>query len=129
MNKIRSIENEFRKALKMYPNSAELYNDYGMFLYRYKKDCGNAAKFLIKALRINPENKLYRYNYNKIIREASTKFENYHNFLVLLIFAIMVWLGFNGYNNLMNMVSLFLLAQIIMNYQKNLNKKEQSVLW
>lgn len=129
MNKVERIEREFVRALRMYPMSDELYNDYAMFLYRHKNDYNMAIKLLQKALRINPQSKIYRYNYNKIINSTKARFTNYHNFLVFLIFGIMVWLGFYGYNNLMNMASLFLLAQIIMNYQKNMYRKEKSVLW
>ncbi len=123
MNETDKIEKEFLKAIKTYTKNAELYNDYAMFLYRYKNDYITASQLLYKACRLAPENRIYRYNYNKILRNTEIKFGNYHNFLVLVILGIMCWLSFNGYHNFLNMFSLFLVAQIVINYQKNLYKK------
>ena len=119
MNKTLKIEREFTKAIKLYPNSAELYNDYAMFLYRYKNDYNEATNLLKKAIRLAPENKIYKFNYNKIIRQTEVKIGSYYNLLILAIVAIMVWLSTNGYNNFLNMFSLFAIAQIIINYKKN----------
>lgn len=65
--------------------------------------------------RAYTRSKNYKYNYNK--------FENYHNFLVLVIIGIMAWLIMNDYQNFLNMFLLFTVAQIVMNYQKNISKK------
>lgn len=123
MNKTLKIEKEFTKAIKLYPNSAELYNDYAMFLYRYKNDYNEATNLLKKAIRLAPENKIYKFNYNKIIRQTEIKIGNYYNLLILAIVAIMVWLSTNGYNNFLNIFSLFAIAQIIINYRKNTIKR------
>ncbi len=123
MNKTDKIEKEFIKAIKTYPQNAELYNDYAMFLYRFKNDYITASKLLFKACRLSPENKIYRYNYNKILRNTNMKFSNYHTLLAVIIAGIMCWLSFNGYNSFLNMFTLFLVAQIVINYQKNLYKK------
>lgn len=123
MNKTLKIEKEFTKAIKLYPNSAELYNDYAMFLYRYKNDYNEATNLLKKAIRLAPENKIYKFNYNKIIRQTEVKIGSYYNLLILAIVAIMVWLSTNGYNNFLNMFSLFAIAQIIINYKKNTIKR------
>lgn len=123
MNKTLKIEKEFTKAIKLYPNSAELYNDYAMFLYRYKNDYNEATNLLKKAIRLAPENKIYKFNYNKIIRQTEIKIGNYYNLLILAIVAIMVWLSTNGYNNFLNIFSLFAVAQIIINYRKNTIKR------
>ena len=123
MNKTLKIEREFTKAIKLYPNSAELYNDYAMFLYRYKNDYNKATNLLKKAIRLAPENKIYKFNYNKIIRQTEVKIGSYYNLLILAIVAIMVWLSTNGYNNFLNMFSLFAIAQIIINYRKNTIKR------
>lgn len=123
MNKTLKIEKEFTKAIKLYPNSAELYNDYAMFLYRYKNDYNEATNLLKKAIRLAPENKIYKFNYNKIIRQTEIKIGNYYNLLILAIIGIMVWLSTNGYNNFLNIFSLFAVAQIIINYRKNTIKR------
>lgn len=123
MNKTLKFEREFTKAIKLYPNSAELYNDYAMFLYRYKNDYNEATNLLKKAIRLAPENKIYKFNYNKIIRQTEVKIGSYYNLLILAIVAIMVWLSTNGYNNFLNMFSLFAIAQIIINYKKNTIKR------
>ncbi len=123
MNRIEKMEKEFLNAIKIYPQSADLYNDYAMFLYRYKNEYNMAVRLLAKAIRLNPENRIYKYNYNKVLHNTEIKFANYHNFLVLLILGIMCWLSINGYHNFLNMFSLFLVAQIVINYQRNLYKK------
>ena len=38
MNKIERMELEYKKAIKYYPTNASIYNDYAVFLHRYKKD-------------------------------------------------------------------------------------------
>ena len=76
-----------------------------MFLYRYKNDYNEATNLLKKAIRLAPENKIYKFNYNKIIRQTEIKIGNYDNLLILAIVAIMVWLSTNGYNNFLNMFS------------------------
>lgn len=123
MNKTLKIEREFKKAITLYPSSPELYNDYAMFLYRYKNDYNEATNLLKKAIRLSPENKIYKFNYNKIIRQTEVKIGSYYNLLILAIVAIMVWLSTNGYNNFLNMFSLFAVAQIIINYRKNTIKR------
>lgn len=123
MNKVERIEREFLRAIKCDLNNADLYNDYAIFLYRYKNDYNKSVALLKKAVSLNPYNRIYRDNYNKILRSTEVKFNNYHSFFVLLIAGIMVWLSFSGYHNFMNMFSLFIVAQIVMNYQKNLCKK------
>ncbi len=123
MNKVEKLKREYLKAIKLNPANSDLLNDYAMFLYRYKNDYNNATKLLGKAIKLNPYNNMYKYNYNKIISGTNSRFDNYHNFLVLVIIGIMAWLSFNGYHNFLNMFLLFTVAQIVMNYQKNLSKK------
>ena len=50
MNKTDKIEKEFIKAIKTYPQNAELYNDYAMFLYRFKNDYITASNFKKKLI-------------------------------------------------------------------------------
>lgn len=123
MNKVEKIEREFLKAIKSDLNNADLYNDYAIFLCRYRNDYDRALGFLKKALALNPYNKIYRENYSNVLRKTGTRINMYHSFLVLVIVGVMGWLSYSGYHNFLNMFSLFIVAQIVMNYQKNLLKK------
>jgi len=123
MNQIEKIEKEFINSIKLNPYNADLYNDYAIFLCKYKNDYTKACGLLKKAHSLNPYNKIYKYNYSKILRKSDDKFDIYHNLLIFAIVGIMTWLSINEYHNFLNMFSLFIVAQIVMNYQKNICKK------
>ena len=122
MNKIQKMENEYKKALVCNPYNASLYNDYALFLYKYKKDTENSLKQLNRAIKFDPLNRVYKMNYLKIIRNRDLGVGKRYNFFILFVLGIMLWLGFSGYNNYMNMFSLFIVAQIVINYQKTIYK-------
>lgn len=118
MNRINKINIEYQKALKYNPKNTNLYNDYAVFLHKYKKDTDSAIKYLCKAIQFEPQNIIYKSNYKKLLREKNLKNRKRYNIFLLIIAGVMVWISFNGYTNFMNILSLFLLAQIVINNQK-----------
>lgn len=122
MNKTDTIKYEYIKAIRMNPVNASLYNDYAVFLHKYKKDVDGALFYLNRAIKFDPHNKVYRTNVYKILKSRKTKVQHRYYVLSLIVAAVMVWIGCNGYTNIMNLLSLFVLVQIVLNYQNNFNK-------
>ncbi len=122
MNKIQRIETEYKKALAGNQFNASLYNDYALFLYRYKRDVEASLKQLNRAIKFDPENRMYKTNYIKIVKSRGAAVKKRYNLFAIFVVSLMLWLGFSGYNNYMNMLSLFIVAQIVINYQRTLYK-------
>ncbi len=123
MNRLDVMEYEYRKAISTNLNNATLYNDYGVFLTKYRKDYKQALKYFNRAIKFEPENRIYKSNFNKTIRKQEQKLSLIHNVFMVFLVCIMSWIGLNGYTNIMNLLSLFVLAQIVLTYQKNNAKK------
>ena len=120
MNKIEKVEQEYKKAIKINPTNSSLYNDYAVFLSKYRKDLGASLKYLNLALKLNPENKIFKSNLNKIIKQQEIKVQRRHNIFLLFIIGVMLWIGYEGYTNFLNLLTLFVLAQTVLNYPKTL---------
>lgn len=121
MNRTDKMEYEYIKAIKLNPANPALYNDYAVFLHKYKRDLDGAVLYLNRAIKFDPENTIYKSNLCKILKIRKLKTRKRHYLLSLAIAAIMFWIGYNGYTNFMNLFSLFVLVQIVLNYQNNLN--------
>ena len=121
MNRIDRLEAEYINAIESNPTNSEIYNDYAVFLYRYKNDTISALKYLNRAIKFAPNNKIYKSNIKKILKSRKTKICRRYYIFSLVVVGIMFWIGYNGYTNLMNLFSLFVLVQIVLNYQNNLN--------
>lgn len=126
MNKIDKMEYEYAKAIKLNPTNAALYNDYAVFLHKYKKDVNGAIKYFNRALKFDYDNKTYKSNLYKILKSKRLKNRNRYYIFSLVIAGIMIWIGYNGYTNFMNLLSLFVLVQIVLNYQNNLMSEKVS---
>lgn len=63
--------NAYRRALKLNPNDAELYNRLGIVLALRIKDYLGASAALKKALELAPTNLAYRSNLGKIVKMAA----------------------------------------------------------
>ena len=122
MNKTDKMEYEYIKAIKLNPVNASLYNDYAVFLHRYKRDLDGALIYLNRAIKFDPENKIYKSNLYKILKTRKIKNRKRHYILSLAVAAVMFFIGYNGYANFMNLLSLFVLVQIVLNYQNNLDR-------
>ena len=122
MNRTEKIEREYAKAIAANPTNSELYNDFAVFLYKYKKDTLNAIKYLNRATKFSPDNKIYKSNIQKILKSHNKKLHRRYYIFSLVVAGIMFWIGYNGYTNFMNLLSLFVLVQIVLNYQNNLNE-------
>ncbi len=120
MNKIERVEKEYKKAIKVNPTNSSLYNDYAVFLSKYRKDLESSLKYLNLALKLNPENKIFKSNLNKIIKQQEIKIQRRHNIFLLFIIGVMLWIGYEGYTNFLNLLTLFVLAQTVLNYPKTL---------
>ena len=114
MNKFDKLENEYIKAIDNNPCNASLYNDYAVFLNKYKRDFYNSAKYLTRAIRLEPNNYIYKSNLNKIIKKHNNKNHIRYIIFALFILGIILWIACNGYSNFVNTISLFLLAQIVL---------------
>ena len=123
MNRLDVMEYEYQKAIRTNLNNATLYNDYGIFLTKYKKNYNRALKCFSKAIKLEPENNVYKSNFNKTIRRQEQKLSFRHNVFMVFLVCVMGWIGLNGYTNVMNLLSLFVLAQIVLTCQKNNAKK------
>ena len=121
MNRIARMEAEYINAIESNPTNSEIYNDYAVFLYRYKKDTISALKYLNRAIKFAPDNKIYKSNIQKILKSRKAKIRRRYYIFSLIVAGIMFWIGYNGYTNFMNLFSLFVLVQIVLNYQNNLN--------
>lgn len=117
MNKIDKIDYEYKKAIKFNPFNAALYNDYAVFLEKYKHDFELSVKYLNRAIKFEPENKLYKNNLNKLIKKYNLKTQKRYTIFTLILVGIMFWIGYQGYTNFMNIFALFILAQIILSNQ------------
>jgi len=122
MNKTDKIEYEYIKAIKLNPVNASLYNDYAVFLNKYRKDDIMAIRYLNKALKFNPDNKVYKTNLNILLKKQSRKIENRKNMFLLFLTGVIAWIGYMGYTNMMNIMSLFILAQLVLNSRRTMNK-------
>ena len=123
MNRIDRMEYEYQRAIRTNSNNATLYNDYGVFLTKYRKDYKQALKYFNRAIKFEPENKIYKSNFNKTIHKQEQKISLIHNIFMVALAGVMSWIGLNGYTNIMNLLSLFVLSQIVLTYQKNNVKK------
>lgn len=123
MDRTDKIGYEFQKAILQNPNNASLYNDYAVFLSTYKKNYVLALKYFNRAIKFEPDNKIYKSNFNKTIQKHEKEFLFRHNVFMFFLIGVMIWIGVNGYTNIMNLLSLFVLAQIVLIYQKNNIKK------
>jgi tetratricopeptide (TPR) repeat protein len=120
MNKIEKVETEYKKAIKINPTNSSLYNDYAVFLSKYRKDVDSAYKDISVALRLNPKNRILKSNINKILQQQELKSRRRHNIFLLFIVVVMLWIGYEGYTNFLNLLTLFVLAQTVLNYPKTL---------
>ena len=123
MNKLDRVEYEYQKAIELNPNNASLYNDYAVFLNRYRKDYRAALKYLNRAIKFEPDNKIYKLNFNKTIRDCERCACRRYNLFLIFLIGVMIWIGINEYTNIMNLLSLLVLSQMILSYQKNNFKK------
>ena len=119
MKRVDKVENEFIKAINIQPCNASLYNDYAVFLSKYRKDNFTALKYLNRAIKFAPENMIYKSNFNKLIKKCESENNLKYTIFLLFIVAIMMWIGFKGYTNFMNIFSLFILAQTVLQTRKN----------
>ncbi len=122
MNRTDKLEYEYIKAIKTNPCNSSLYNDYGVFLEKYRNDDYSAIKYFNRAIRLAPNKQIYKSNLNKILKKLEAKSRRRHMIFVIFLACLMFWLGYNGYSNFANIVPLFLLAQIILNSQRNYTK-------
>jgi len=123
MNKTDKIEYEFQKAIFQNPINASLYNDYAVFLSKYRKDYCAALKNFSRAIKFDPQNKIYKSNFNKTIRLQENKINFRHNIFMIFLISVMSWIGINGYTNIMNLFSLFVIAQLVLSYKQSISKK------
>ena len=100
--------------------NASLYNDYAIFLFKYKKDINNSIKYLNKAIKTEPGNKVYKANFARIMNERESSLSNIYTIFILGVVGIMLWLGYNGYTNYMNVFSLFAVIQLALHQQKRI---------
>ena len=119
MNRNDRIDFEYKKAIKNNPYNAVLYNDYAVFLDKYRHDFEASLKYLNRAIKFDPENRLYKYNLNKLIKKYEMKAQKRYTIFTLFLIGVMFWIGYQGYTNFMNIFALFVLAQIILSYQKS----------
>ena len=74
-------------------------------------------------------NAIYRFNAISInlpmafFTEQEQKISLRHNIFMIFLVSVMVWIGINGYTNMMNLLSLFVLAQTVLTFQKTNSKK------
>lgn len=128
MSMVKKIENEYKRAIKSCPENASLYNDYAVFLCKYKNNRELALKYMSKALMFNPSNKTFKSNYLKLRKRVnSQKTSRKHNVFAICVVVLMVWLGYNGYSNFMNMLSLFIVAQIVLDSRKTFCVQEDKI--
>ena len=123
MKKMDRIEYEYQRAIKENPNNAFLYNDYGIFLSKYKKEYKHALKYFNRAIKFEPSNKIYKLNFNRTLQKQEQQISLRHNIFMVFLIGEMSWIGINEYTNVMNLVSLFILAQLVLTYQRNNSKK------
>jgi tetratricopeptide (TPR) repeat protein len=116
------MEYEYIKAIKSNPTNASLYNDYAVFLNRYRKDDIQAIKYLNRAIKFNPNNGVYKTNLNILLKKQTQKFETRENIFILFLTSVMIWIGYMGYTNIMNIMSLFILAQLVLNNKTTFSK-------
>ena len=93
-----------------------------VFLEKYRNDDYSAIKYFNRAIRLAPNKQIYKSNLNKILKKLEAKSRRRHMIFVIFLACLMFWLGYNGYSNFANIVPLFLLAQIILNSQRNYTK-------
>ena len=122
MNRTDRMEYEYIKAIKSNPTNASLYNDYAVFLNRYRKDDILAIKYLNRAIKFNPNNGVYKTNLNILLKKQAQKYETRKNIFILFLISVMIWIGYMGYTNIMNIMSLFILAQLVLNNRKTLGE-------
>ena len=120
MNKLEKIEKEYVKAIKSNPTNSILYNDYAVFLDKYRNDYEGAFKYLNKALKFEPQNSFYQTNLNRIIKKYEAKSNRRNGIFLIFLIGVMTWIGYNGYTNFMNLLTLFVLAQTVLNYKNPL---------
>lgn len=117
MNRNDRIEFEYKKAIKNNPCNAALFNDYAVFIDKYRHDFDLSVKYLNRAIKFEPENNLYKSNLNKLLKKYEIKTQKRYTVFTLFLVGVMLWIGYQGYTNFMNIFALFLLAQIVLNYQ------------
>ena len=122
MNRTDRMEYEYIKAIKSNPTNASLYNDYAVFLNRYRNDDIQAIKYLNRAIKFNPNNGVYKTNLNILLKKQTQKFETRKNIFILFLTSVMIWIGYMGYTNIMNIMSLFILAQLVLNNKTTFSK-------
>ena len=128
MNKLDRIENEYLKAIHINPYNASLYNDYAIFLSKYKNDSLSAVKYLNRAIKFAPTNPIYKSNMAKLIKKYETKNNLRYTIFTLFVVGVMLWIGIEGYTNFMNIFSLFVLAQIVLYSQKRIINQLNEIL-
>ena len=100
--------------------NASLYNDYAVFLFKYKNDLNNSIKYLTKAIKTEPENMVYRANFARVMNEKEKNLSKIYTLFILAVVGIMLWLGYNGYTNYMNVLSLFAVIQLALHHQRKI---------
>jgi len=113
MNRIDKMENEYMKAINLNPYNASLYNDYAVFLSKYRKDNISAIKYFNRAVKFSPNNAIYKSNLNKLLKKYEAKNCIRHYVFLVFLVGVMLWIGYAGYTNFMNVFSLFVLAQVV----------------
>ena len=121
MNKTDRIENEYLKAINANPCNSSLYNDYAIFLSKYRKDNISAVKYLNRAIKFSPDNAIYKSNLNKIIKQYKAKNQVRYTIFLIFLISVMLWIGYEGYTNFMNIFSLFVLAQVVLQSKKQIS--------
>ena len=102
--------------------NASLYNNYAVFLFKYKNDLNSSIKYFTKAIKTEPENIVYRANFARVMNEKEKNLSKIYTIFILAVVGIMLWLGYNGYTNYMNVLSLFAVIQLALQHQRKIAK-------
>lgn len=100
--------------------NASLYNDYAIFLFKYKNDLNNSIKYLGKAIKSEPKNMVYRANFARIMNEKENNLSKVYTIFILGVVGLMLWLGYNEYTNYMNILSLFAVIQLALHQKRKI---------
>lgn len=100
--------------------NASLYNDYAIFLFKYKNDLNNSIKYLGKAIKSEPENMVYKANFARIMNERENNLSKVYTIFILAVVGLMLWLGYNEYTNYMNILSLFAVIQLALHQKRKI---------
>lgn len=74
-NNLDKRKDIYLKALKQYPETAWLWNDFTYFLKIVKKDYSNLEKYYLKTLSVDPENDIANGNYALYLNDIKKDYE------------------------------------------------------